>query len=176
MPIITPAARKISWSALRKGIKAVIMAAAPQAKVHNRWGLKYDLTSTISRLLAENDPTKIHAWMIKVREVTPQQVKVGGGETLYPLIIDVWGFHGFEFGTDEENSQDTFEDEVDDVIAYLDANRLNAFGLPEDKQKYLRDVNIQENWELDVASFGQAYDIHVAKGTITAKVVRLKAA
>lgn len=176
MSVIVPAARKISWGALRRGIKEVIIEAAPGARVHNRWGLKYDLISTIDKLKAESGPHPIHAWMIKVREVTPQQFKVGGGETLYPLTIDVWGFMGFEFGTDEANSQDDFEDEVDDVIAYLDANRHpgNVFGLLPDQQKYFRDMNIQENWQLDIASFGQGYDVHVAKGTITGKVVRIR--
>lgn len=174
MPIITPAARNISWSELRQGIKNVIMAAAPAARVHSRWGLKYDLLSTISVLQSESDPDVIHAWMIKVREITPQHVKVGGGEILYPLVIDVWGFKGFEFGTDADNSQDPFEDEVDDVIAYLDANRLNAFGLSPSQKPYLRDLDIQDNWTLDVASFGEGYDVHVAKGTITGKVVRIK--
>lgn len=174
MPLITPAARKISWSELRQGIKNVIIKAAPNARVHSRWGLKYDLLSTIARLQSESDPDKIHSWMIKVREVTPQHVKIGGGETVYPLIIDVWGFMGFEFGTDADNSQDVFEDEVDDVIAYLDANRLDAFGLEPSQRQYLRDLDIQENWLLDIASFGEGYDVHVCKGMITGKVVRIK--
>ena len=174
MPLITPAARKISWGDLRRGIKSVIIAAAPGARVHSRWALKYDIMSTIGRLKAESGTNPIRAWTIKVREVTPQQVKVGGGETVYPLVIDVWGFHGFEFGTDESNSQDAFEDEVDDVIAYLDANRVDAFGLSPEQKPYLRDLAITENWQLDIASFGQGYDVHVAKGTITGKVVRIK--
>ncbi len=176
MPVIVPAARKISWGALRRGIKEVIIAAAPGARVHNRWALKYDLLSTIDKLKAESGPHPLHAWMIKIREVTPQYQKVGGGETLYPLVIDVWGFMGFEFGNDASNSQDDFEDEVDDVIAYLDANRHpgNVFGIPADQQKYFRDMDISENWQLDIASFGQGYDVHVAKGTITGKVVRIK--
>ncbi len=176
MPIVIPAARKISWSDLRKGIKEVIIAAAPGARVHNRWGLKYDLMSTIDKLQAESGPHPLHAWMIKIREVTPQYLKIGAGEVSYPLIIDVWGFMGFEFGNDNSNSQDDFEDEVDDVITYLDANRVppNVFGLAPEQQKYLKDVRIDENWQLDIASFGQGYDVHVAKGTITGKVVRIK--
>jgi hypothetical protein len=174
MPVIVPAERKISWSEIRKGIKAVIRAAAPTARVHNRWGLKYDITSTISKLISESDPNKLHAWMIKIREVTPQQPKVGGGETVYPLIIDVWGFMSYNFGTDESNSQDAFEDECDDVIAYLDANRLDAFGVAPEKRKYFRDMNIEENWDIDIASFGKGYDVHICKGVITGKVVRIK--
>jgi len=175
MPIITPAPRKISWGALRRGIKEVIIAAAPGARVHNRWGLKYDLLSTIGRLKAESGPYDLHAWMIKIRDVDPAHIKIGGGETLYPLIIDVWGFQSFEYGNDQSNSQDDFEDEVDDVIAYLDANRgpMNVFGLPSDQHKYFRDIQLG-NWNLDIASFGQGYDVHVCKGEITGKIVRIK--
>jgi hypothetical protein len=171
--MLIPPDRKIPWTDLRNGIKEVIMAAAPGARVHNRWGLKYDLMSTIARLKSETDPEVIHAWMIKVREVTPQQLSIGGGETVYPLIIDVWGFKGFEFGTDADNSQDAFENEVDDVIAYLDANRRNAFGLSALQKPYFRDMEITENWQLDIASFGEGYDVHIAKGAITGKVVRI---
>ncbi len=173
MPIITPPARKISWSEIREGLKALILQAAPTARVHNRWGLKYDIMSTISRLQSESDPDVIHTWMIKVAEVEPQYIKTGGGEVQYPLVIDVWGFQGYEFGTDADNTQTDFEDECDDVIAYIDANRINALGLDPSQTPYLKDVKVDQNWTLDLVSFGEGYDVHVCKGRILVKVTRI---
>ncbi len=173
MPIVAPPSRKIKWGDIRKGMKQILMVAAPNARVHSRWALKYDLQSTIDYILAENDPTKIHAWMVSVESAPVANVKVGGGELEYELNIRIWGFKSFVFGTDASNSQDSFEDEVDDVVAYFNANRLYAFGLTEEQgRKYLRDAPTLPQFELEVAAFGQGYDVHVAKGTITLRIGR----
>lgn len=173
MPIVAPTPRKIKWSNLRKGMKEIIMAAAPNARVHSRWALKYDITSTIDYLLSVNDPENIHAWMLSVETVQPSNPKAGGGEIQYDLNIRIWGFKGFVFGTDASNSQDAFEDEVDDVVAYFHANRLFAFGLSEaDGRNALKDVNFLPQFEIEVAAFGEGYDVHVAKAVMALRIVR----
>lgn len=174
MPIITPPDKKISWPRIRRGLKETIIAAAPNARVHSRWALKYDIESTLAYLHSVNPltPEDIHAWMVSVYQVQPEEVKTGSSEYDNTLGIRVWGFRGFEFGDDEDNSQDPFEDEVDNVVAFLKANRLTAFGISEeDGRKYLRDITLPA-FELDVAGFGEGYDVHVAKGTMTMRVAR----
>jgi hypothetical protein len=173
MPLVAPTPRKISWSHLRRGIKQILMAAAPNARVHARWALKYDITSTIDYILSTNDTDVIHAWMVSVETVQASNPKIGGGELEYDLTIRIWGFKSFDFGTDEENSQDAFEDEVDDVIAYFNANRLFAFGLTEEEgRQYLRDINFLPQFEIEVAAFGEGYDVHVAKASMTLRIAR----
>jgi hypothetical protein len=176
MPLIAPAPRKIKWSNIRRGIKEILMAAAPNARVHSRWALKYDIQSTLEYLLAVNDPEVIHAWMVSVDTIEASNPNVGGqggAEIQYLLQIRIWGFKGFRFGTDASNSQDEFENEVDDVVAYFNANRLYAFGLTEaEGRKYLRDINFLPQFEIEVAAFGEGYDVHVAKATMTLRIDR----
>lgn len=178
MPItvVAPLSRKIKWSDIRKGIKAILMAAAPNARVHNRWALKYDIESTLDYIRATDNSDNIHAWMVTISGAPASQVKVGGGggaEIEYDLSIKIYGFKSFIFGTDASNSEDSFDDEVDDVVAYFNANRLAAFGLTEEQgRKYLRDVNLLPQFEMEVAAFGEGYDVHVAKATMNVRIAR----
>jgi len=154
-------------------MKEILMVAAPTARVHSRWALKYDILSTIDYLLSTDDPAKIHAWMMSVESAPVSNSKAGGGEIEYQLNIRLWGFKGFAYGTDTSNSQDAFEDEVDDIVAYFNANRLYAFGLTEEQgRKYLRDINYLPQFTIEVAAFGEGYDVHVAKATMTLRIAR----
>jgi hypothetical protein len=172
MPLITPSARKVSWATIRAALKNVIIAAAPNAMVHSRWPLQFDIPSTLQYLASEANPDKIHAWMISAANLDAEEEKVGGTEYMYTVTFRIWGFKGLEFGTDASNSQDSFEDEVDDVVAYIKANRLNGFGITDPNMRIALSDNTLPNFELDVVSLGAGYDLHLAKGTMIFRIRR----
>lgn len=173
MPILSPASRQISWSVIRKGIADCIKAAAPTARVHPRWAMRWDLQSTIA-MIKEQSSGKIHSWMVSVKKPTAEIVKVGGTEYQYTLNIRIWGLMQYDYGTDSSNSQDAFEDEVDDVIATLKANAdANCLGITNSTQRAaVREVIIPSEFDMDVVGFGEGYDIHVAQGFMDVRIVR----
>jgi hypothetical protein len=173
MPVQPASARQISWSKIRHGIKDTITLAAPNARVHSRWALQFDLESTIAMI--RNDSDIIHSWMVMVKKPSADIAKVGGTEYETTLDFKIWGMMGYDYGDDSSNSQDAFEDEVDDVIATLRANSnvKNAFGLTNaDGVQAIREVIIPSEFDLDVMGFGEGHDVHVAQGILQVRIVR----
>jgi hypothetical protein len=135
--------------------------------------MRFDLDSTISMLL--NSSEEIHSWMVTVEEVNPDVQKTGGTEYETVLNIKIWGFLSYDYGNDDTNSQDTFEDEVDDVIATLKAQGKAPymFGISSnDGVEAIKDLVLPDSFKLDVMGFGEGYDIHVAQGIIQVRIVR----
>lgn len=171
MAIISPRERRIAWPRIRLALKDIVQAAAPSARVWSRWALKYDLEQTVGLLTAQSD--QIHSWMLSVDRVTTDAPKAGGGEFEYNLRIRIWGFLEQVMGDDETNSQNDFENEVDDVIAYLQANRLNRLGISESEGGgYIRDVGFPTFEPIEVHGFGDGIDVHVAQGSLDIRVAR----
>lgn len=172
MAVIVPPPRKISWSRIRLAVAEIIRAAAPSARVWSRWALKYDMEQTVA--LIQNQDDIIHSWMISVYRVEPNEVKAGGDEYEYILRVRIWGFLEQQMGDDLTNSQNDFEDEVDDVIAYLRANRKNRFGIAESEGgRYIKDLSGLPVFEpIEVHGFGSGVDVHVAQGTMDFRIAR----
>lgn len=176
MPLVPPPAQKLKWSEIRDALKKVVIEAAPGAKVHSRWALKYSLEQTLTFLTEDTNPDKIHAWMISVYGVTTEETKAGGGvsasELEYTLEVRIWGFMGHDYGNDTINSESTFEDEIDNVISWVKANRVTGLGLNEPVRRYLGGITLPIFQPIEVAAFGEGADVHVCQGTMTIKVKR----
>jgi hypothetical protein len=175
MSIIAARTRRISWGTVRRGIKDTIEAAASSdATVHSRWAMRYSIEDTVAMIQANDDSENIHSWMLSVLNPNPDVQKTGGGEFEYTLEIRVWGLLGYDYGDDTTNSQDTFEDEVDDVIATLKANAgANAFGISEnDGRDAIKEIIIPSEFQMDVMGFGEGLDVHLAQGIIQVRIVR----
>ena len=175
MPIVVPSAPAFTECDARVAIAEMIKAAAPNATVEHSWVLKTDLTGGVSALLGKNaDASKVHAWMIGVesfdfiKNSNGDPPVIGGQQIDWLYSLAVWGFFDYFLGTDTADSAKIVGAETELVAATIFANKW--LGL--DNPNGLREVKPLAFTSIDVHSFGDGQDVHVAQGTMQIRIMR----
>lgn len=153
------------WLLLRQGLRRLIEAAAPTAKVYERWPLKFDVEKTAELLKSSADGGRIHSWIIGINKAIPISDR-SGGLLLWDLTFRIWGFIGYSYGVDSDNPQNTIENECRRLVQLLEANRIH---LTLDNTQALKDVGFLEFQDIDAQGFGRD-DIIVAQGELVIRV------
>lgn len=163
--IIVPVGNaEMDWPRLRQGIKLCIQAGAPNAIVYSRWPLKFSVGDTVELLKSNRDNDRVHAWIVGVETASPADRKAGGNALEWDLKLRIWGFVGYEYGQDDDTTQDIIENEARLITSILYLNRKN---LGMDDIRGLKDVGLLSFTDIDVHGFGSGDDVHVAQGTLS---------
>lgn len=165
-PLIVPTTIEPSWMDLRTALQRCIKLAAPAAKVYARWPLKFDLARTAELLKSSEDNGRIHSWIMGVSKATSYTDRNGPHILIWDLTIKIWGFIGYEYGIDDDNTQNVLEDECRKIGQVLAYNREH---LSLDNTSGLKEVGWIRFEEIDTEGFGQD-DIIVARGELDIKM------
>lgn len=149
---------------LRRGLAELIQTAVPEAHVYSRWPLKYSIGDTVELLRSNRDNGRVHAWIMAVNRIEPDtERKAGGNYIEWDLSVRIWGFVGYEFGVDDDTTQDIIENEARLISSVIYLNRLHL-GL--DDPKGLKNVGLLTFDDIDVHGMESSGDVHVAQGTL----------
>lgn len=158
---------ELDWRLLREGIARCIGAVAPNARVYDRWPLKFSVGKTAELLRSDADSGKIHAWIIGINKAEPYSDRSGGQNLiLWDLDIRIWGFMGYEYGVDSANPQNDLENECRKITQVIQMNNVD---LTLDIAQCVKEVGYVRFDDIDTQGFGQD-DIIVAQGTLEVKL------
>lgn len=171
-----------SWKEIREALARIAQVAAPKARIHARWQLKFKLGETVALLRSDKEAAnekgekRAHAWMISVADAIPGSLQSGGGGMQanqsagvnfdVTLRLNVWGFLEHRIGDDESNSQDELEAEAEMMMLLFALNRSR---LALDDASGLQEVSLLKFEEIDLVGFGST-DVHVAPGSMTIRL------
>ena len=150
---------------LRDGIaKCIIEVVDSDCIVHNNWAMKYSLEETME-LISKDDV--IHSWMVSIDEIVPEEKsiggRVGGGLINVPLDVRIWGFIGYEYGSDGSSRTAILEQECLEIIKIL---YLNEETLGMTDFSCLQDSELLQFDSLTTRSFGSGNDVIIAEGSL----------
>lgn len=185
--IVIPRPPALPFYRVREAIARLIRAVAPAARVNDEWLLKFDLTASVAPITVQTvedaadprDLSHVHSWMVGVDAIdyvrleNGQVMQVGGGEYDYNVTFAVWGFFDYQLAREingqQVSSQRVAEEEVDLVAAVVAANQTLAL----DDDTGLRSVGVLSFSPLDVVSFSDGVDVHVAQGSMVVRIERV---
>lgn len=165
-PVVIPNPQlQQDWLLIRQGLKRCIEAVAPNARIYDRWPLKFDPGQT-AELLKSPIENRIHSWIIGINAADTEEDRVGGGVIFYNLNIRIWGFIGYEYGIDSDNPQNTIETEARKITQVIYANREH---LTLDFTQSLHEVGLLTFRDIDAQGFGRD-DVIIAQGELRIKI------
>ena len=181
---VAPQAPVMTWRKLRQAVAAVVKGGAPNARVHDRWKLKFSEDGKVDAAILKPNtgPSagKIHSWMVGVsaaevlKNANGDPEFIGGGRFDWSVTLAVWGFLDYTLGTEAASSDDAAEAEAEAVAAWIAANSSGQNpGLAMDDPTGLRRVGVLEFSSIDVHPFGGGSNAHVAQGSLVCVVTRL---
>lgn len=147
MALVQPDLDGFQIKHVRKALRLLILAAAPQATVHVEWKLEFDtagLGKITNNLKGQGDHAEfVHCWMIGLENETPETVngvdRYGGkSKSIYVLSFAVWGFFEYrgwrsQFGDGtavaetDENDPTAIEDENTTDFAEREHRSIKGF-------------------------------------------------
>jgi hypothetical protein len=101
---------------IRVAVKALILEVDANAKIYAFDTLPLDPSEWANLFIKAG---QLHGWVIKRSGMTSREVRGGVFKDTY--MYDVWGFYGFSGKSETDNSDDLFQEILDEVCEKLKA-------------------------------------------------------
>lgn len=170
-----PYAPECKFADVRGALARLGKAAAPDARIVDRWCLQPDLARSVADLTAKegNDKGKLHALVVGVVGFNPMTETTGNSLIEWLVEIRVAVFRWYEFGDNTgKNSQEVVEREARLMSTLVVLNRSD---LAMDNPAASSFRGVTRNLEfprdnIDIVGFAEGVSAHMALGNMQVKV------